>query len=298
VIWRRTIRVDGIEIVGAPRTPLRDLYYTVIGAPWWLDVLGIVFIFMTVNAVFAFGYRATGGIAGIGEATYLNYFFFSVQTMATIGYGAMYPQSMIAHALVTCEALVGITIVAITTGLLFSKFSAPHARVRFALSAVIHPMNGMPTLMFRLGNERSSSIVDATVRVIFTRTEHTAEGVKMYRLYDLPLERDRAHALSRSFTVLHRIGPGSLLHGATPESIARDEVELTVTVSGVDEATGQMMHARHTYLDPQVRWGARHADLLSDRPDGGLRLDLGPFDVLIPTEPTADFPYPRAAERV
>jgi inward rectifier potassium channel len=295
--WRRRLRPDEIEIVGAAPTPLRDLYYIVIGAPWWLDLLGIIAVFLVVNALFALAYRAAGGIVGVDES-YLSYFFFSVQTMATIGYGAMYPQSVFAHALVTCEAVVGITLVAITTGLLFSKFSAPHARVRFAAHAVITPLNGVPTLMFRLGNERSSNIVDATVRVVLTRTEHTAEGVKMYRMYDLPLERERAIALSRSWTVLHRLVPGTMLSGATPETLARDEVELTVTVGGIDEATGQALHARRTYLDPEVRWGVRHADLLTERADGGLRLDLGPFDDLVATAPTADFPYPRPGPEV
>jgi inward rectifier potassium channel len=293
-MFRRPPDPNQIEIVGVRPAPLRDLYYTVLAAPWWLDMVGAIVIFLGANLLFAVAYHVTGGIAGVeADRSFLSYLFFSVQTMATIGYGAMYPQSLLAHVLVTAEAIVGLGLVALTTGLIFSKFSAPRSRVRFAQHVAISPMNGVPTLMIRMGNERTSNIVEATVRVTLTRTEHTAEGVRMYRLYDLQLERDRATALSRSFTVLHRVVEGSRLFGASPEVLARDEVELTIALIGVDEATGQTLHARHTYLDSQVRWGVRHADLLFDRSDGGLRLDLAHFDALVPTKPTPDFPYPR-----
>jgi inward rectifier potassium channel len=294
LLRRRRLDPTVVEIVGARPAPLNDLYYTVLGAPWWLDMIGALVTFLAANVVFALAYRATGGIGGVQAPSFLIYFFFSVQTMATIGYGNLYPVTTSAHLLVTAEAVVGLGLVAMTTGLIFSKFSAPRSRVRFAEHVVIAPMNGVPTLMIRMGNERSSNIVEATVRVTMARTEHTEEGVRMYRFYDLPLERERAPALSRSFSVLHRLAEGSRLLGATPESLARDEVELTVSVIGVDEATGQTLHARHTYLDAAVRWGARHADLLFDRPDGGLRLDLAHFDELVATKPTSAFPYPRS----
>jgi inward rectifier potassium channel len=292
---RRKLDPNEIEVVGARPAPLRDLYYTVLGAPWYLDAAGAIGVFLAANLLFALAYDAIGGIGGIApaERTFSTYFFFSVQTMATIGYGVWYPQTATAHVLVTLEAVVGLGLVALSTGLIFSKFSAPRSRVRFAQHAVIAPLNGVPTLMFRLGNERSSRIVEATVRITLTRTELTDEGVRMYRLYDLKLERERAPTLSRSWTVLHRMVEGSLLFGASPESLQRDEVELSIVVMGLDEATGQTLHAGHTYLDGAVRWGVRHADMLGDRPDGGLRLDLTHFDELEPTKPTSSFPYPR-----
>ena len=295
MLGRRRLDPNEIEVVGARPAPLRDLYYTVLSAPWYLDAAGAIAVFLAANVLFALAYDAIGGIGGIApaERSFGTYFFFSVQTMATIGYGVWYPQTVTAHVLVTLEAVVGLGLVALSTGLIFSKFSAPRSRVRFAQHAVIAPLNGAPTLMFRLGNERSSRIVEATVRVTLTRTEYTDEGVRMYRLYDLELVRERAPTLSRSWTVLHRVVEGSLLFGASPESIQRDEVELSVVVMGMDEATGQTLHAHYTYLDGAVRWGARHADMLGDRPDGGLRLDLTHFDELVPTKPTSTFPYPR-----
>jgi inward rectifier potassium channel len=117
--------------------------------------------------------------------------------------------------------------------------------------------------------------------------------VTYYRMRDLVLERDRSPALSRSWLVMHRIDESSPLYGATPETLARDEVELLVTVVGIDETSAQNLHARHTYDHARVRWGARHADMLSERPDGGLRLDMGEFHRVVPTAPTPLFPYPR-----
>jgi inward rectifier potassium channel len=153
-------------------------------------------------------------------------------------------------------------------------------------------MDGVPTLMLRLGNERSNRIIEATVRVSIVRTERTKEGMLFYKMYDLALSRERSPALSRSWTAMHPITPASPLHGYTPERLKKDEVELFVTVSGVDDTSLQPVHARHKYTDEAIIWGARHADVLSEDPDGILVLDLARFHELTPTERTADFPYP------
>jgi inward rectifier potassium channel len=148
-------------------------------------------------------------------------------------------------------------------------------------------------LMFRLGNQRASQIIEARVRVVLVRTELTNEGVVYYRMHDLALERDRSPALWLSWTVMHPIDEASPLHGATPDTLARDEVELILTVVGIDETSAQNLSARHRYDHTRVQWGVRHADMLSERPDGGLRLDMGEFHRVVPTNATPTFPYPR-----
>jgi inward rectifier potassium channel len=282
-----------IEVLGAPRTPWTDLYHELLRAPWWLDLLGVAGLFLLINLVFAFAYRAVGGVAGARPDSLADHFFFSVQTMGTIGYGVLYPKSEAAQALVTSEVIVGVSLVALTTGVLFAKFSVPHARMQFAESATISPVNGVPTLMFRLGNERASQIIEATVRVVMVYTERTAEGVTYYRMRDLVLLRERSPAIARSWTVMHRIEESSPLHRASPASLERDEVEFILTVVGIDETSAQNMSARHTYDHSQVQWGARHADMLSERPDGGLTLDMNEFHRVVATKPTAEFPHPR-----
>jgi len=282
-----------IVVVGARSTPFSDAYDQALRAPWWLDLLGLSAVFLLANLLFAFGYLAVGGIVGARPGSLADHFFFSVQTMGTIGYGVMHPQSAGAEALVTCEVIVGVSLVALTSGILFAKFSVPRARMQFAEWATISPFDGVPTLMVRLGNERASQIIEATVRVVLIRTERTSEGVVYYRMRDLRLERERSPQLARSWTVMHPIDASSPLDGATPETLARDEVELMLTVVGIDETSAQNLHARHTYRDDQIRWGARHADMLSERPDGRLQLDVREFHRLVPTAPTPAFPYPR-----
>ena len=291
--FRRKPDPTEIVVVGAPRTPLSDLYHNLLRAPWWIDLLCLSALFLLLNLLFAFGYVAVGGIAGARPGSLADAFFFSVQTMGTIGYGVMYPLEAPAEVLVTLEVIVGVSLVALASGMLFSKFSIPISRMQFAEWVTITPVDGVPMLMFRIGNERASQVIEAQVRVVMIRTEHTAEGVLYYRMRDLKLERDRSPALSRSWTVLHRIDESSPLHGATPETLQRDEVELMLTVVGIDETSAQNLHARHTYLDKHVRWGARHADMLSELPDGRLQLDMREFHRIVPTRPTATFPYPR-----
>jgi inward rectifier potassium channel len=281
---------DEIEVIGLQRHPLRDSYHTLIRARWPVTISVLVGVFLAVNVLFALAFFFAGGISGAHGL--VDSFFFSIETAATIGYGEMFPTTKLTHFLVTVEAMVSLLMVALTTGLVFAKFSVPRARVRFAEHPVVSPYDGVPTLMFRLGNERDSRLIEAVLRVVMIRTEKTREGVTYYRMYDLQLERDRSPALARSWTVLHKLQPSSPLHGVTPESLARDEVEMTLTLVGLDEVSAQALHAQRRYLADEVRFGMRHADMLSERGDGGLQLDMGRFHELVETAPTEDFPYP------
>jgi inward rectifier potassium channel len=209
----------------------------------------------------------------------------------------MHPVSAAAESLVTAEVIVGVSLVALSSGMLFAKFSVPKARMQFAEWATISPFDGVPTLMFRLGNERASQVLEATVRVVLLRTETTAEGVTYYRMRDLLLERERSPAISRSWNVMHRIDGTSPLYGATPQTLEDVDAELILTVLGIDEASAQNIHARYRYTADQVRWGARHADMLSERPDGKMQLDMAKFHRIVPTAPTPSFPYPRDASQ-
>jgi inward rectifier potassium channel len=280
-----------VRVHGARKTPLRDFYYATLGQPWSVTLLMIASAFLAVNALFALGYWVAGGIANANPHSFADAFFFSVQTMGTIGYGAMYPASRAANWLVVAESIVGLTLTALATGLIFAKFSRPTARIVFSREAAISPMNGIPTLMFRIGNERRNPIVDAKIRVSLVRTELTHEGKTFYRMQDLKLTRDRALSLSRSWSVIHAIDETSPLRDATPDSLVRDEAELQVLVVGLDDTSMQPVHARHQYSVDCIRWGARLVDILSEADDGALVLNLRLFHDVEPTPPTSDFPY-------
>jgi len=250
-------------------------------------------VFLVANMVFAVAFMMTGGIAPLSHHSFIDAFFFSVQTMGTIGYGAMYPDSPSANVLVVIESTVSLLLTALSTGLVFAKFSRSTAAIVFSQKAVIAPMNGVPALTFRIGNLRGNQIVDAHISVVLIRTETTAEGSSFYRTLDLELIRGRALSLSRSWTVVHEVTPTSPLHGQTPESLAAAGVELQIMVIGMDDITMQTVHASHRYLASQILWGARHVDVLSETSDGDLLLDLTKFHATEPAEPTAEFPYPR-----
>jgi inward rectifier potassium channel len=283
----RTVTAPGadyqIRVIGVPRTPLRDLYHAILRASWPATFALIAVAYLAINALFAVGYLLTGGMANARAGSFADAFFFSVQTMGTIGYGAISPASTAANLLVVAESLTGLILTAMATGIVFARFSRPSARVEFTREVVITPVDGVPTLSFRLGNQRGNQIVDAQIRVVLTRTETTLEGRTFYRMYDLTLVRDRTLSLTRSFTVMHKIDATSPLFGADATTVAAQDVELTAMVVGIDDITMQAAHAAHRWTYGQLRWRMRHVDILEEVDPQLLVVDLRRFHE---TEPT------------
>jgi inward rectifier potassium channel len=280
------------HIVGGRRPGLRDLYHGLLRVPWWAAMATIVGGYLALNLLFAALYLVEGGVANARAGSFADAFFFSVQTMGTIGYGAMYPATPAANALVVAESVTGLLATALATGLVFARFSLTRARVVFSSRVAIAPMDGVPTVMIRLGNERRrNQIVDTHCRLTLSETTRTAEGVTMYRSLDLALVRAKASVITRSWTVQHRITPDSPLFGHTPESMVKGEVELNLALSGTDETSLQPIHARKLWFAREIVWGARLADVLTETEGGNMLLDLRRFHDLEPTEPTPDFPY-------
>src|SRR6202171_1624445 len=177
-------------------------------------------VYICINLVFAALYSVGGNcIAEMKPGSFLEAFFFSVQTLATVGYGHMYPQTLYGHVLTIVEIIAGMFWLAVITGLIFVRFSRPTARILFSKSMVISPFNGQPTLMLRVANLRHHSMVEAEFRVIFTRDEPTLEGETFRRFYPLKLDFDRLIIFPAALTLRHFIDEKSPLYGATPESL-------------------------------------------------------------------------------
>ena len=285
-----------VVVIGARAHPLRDAYHSLLRMSWLGVILWIAATFLFVNAIFAFGYFEVGGVTGARPGSYHDAYVFSVQTMATIGYGAMYPSGDGAHALVVGQSVAGVILTALATGIVFSRFAQSSGRIVFSKHVCISPMNGVPTVSFRIGNDAASTVFEAQVRLSVVRTEKTDEGMVFYRLLDATLTRDRSPMLSRSWTVLHPIDEKSPLFGLTPESCEANEIELMASVVGTDDTSKQPVHGRWHYRLDDFRWGARMADALSELPDGRLQLDTRKFDDIVATEPTERFPFPREAQ--
>ncbi len=284
----------GFRVLGEKHTPLRDFYHALLRLPWWATFSVIAAVFLLANTFFATVFVLVGGIAHARPGSFFDAFFFSVQTMGTIGYGALSPESSGANAVVVVESITGLTLTALATGLVFAKVSLSRARVIFSNEAVICPRDGVPTLMFRMSNQRGNQIVGAEIRVALGRTERTAEGEIFYRTLDLKLQRDHLLSLSRSWVALHSIDETSPLFAETPASVITKEIEIQVLVVGLDDISMQTVHASHRYFTHQLLWGRRLVDIVSEAEDGDIVLDLRKFHDTAPTVPTATFPYPTA----
>jgi inward rectifier potassium channel len=210
-------------------------------------------------------------------------FSFSVQTMATIGYGAMYPRSLSAHILVSIEVLIGLLGIAMATSLMFARFSRPTARVLFSKVAVISKYNGLPTLMFRVANLRNNWIVEAQVRVsLLLPNETSPEGYTMRRLYDLPLSRSQTPFLALTWVIMHPIEQDSPLFHLNEELFLQKEYQIFVSLTGLDATSSQTIHARHIYWTSDIFWNHRFVDVVLTTSDGSRYIDDAKFHDIVP----------------
>jgi inward rectifier potassium channel len=268
---------------GDPAAPLlSDLYFYLISVPWALLLLVVVVLFGFVNCLFAIAYMIDGGVANARPGSFADAFFFSVQTMATIGYGTMAPRSFGSNVLVSIEAMSGLVALAVVTGLVFARFSRPTARVRFSRVAVVAPRDGVPSLMFRVVNQRSNRIVEAQIHLVFSRWETTREGDSMRRFYDLRLVRSRNSLFSLSWTVMHPIVDESPLFGQTAASLKASRGLIVASLVGLDESFLQTIHVRYVWTADEIAWGMRFVDVLQELPDGSFSIDYSHFDEVVP----------------
>jgi inward rectifier potassium channel len=263
-----------------------DLYHYLLTASWPMLILIIALAFFAANALFAIGYYLDGGIENVHSGSYADMFFFSVQTMATIGYGKMEPYTLISNILVSIQALVGLLSIAMMTGLVFAKFSRPTARVRFCRYAVVSPRNGVPSMMFRMANLRANRIVEAEIHVVLAWDDATQEGEQIRAFRDLMTTRRRSAFFALTWTAIHPIDEHSALMGADIDVLAMRQAEIVVSIIGLDETFSQTVHARHSYRATDIVWNARFADILSAQPDGIREVNYALFDEVVPVEPS------------
>jgi inward rectifier potassium channel len=279
----RIERGQVVRRIGGKLHPLTDFYHTLMRANWPTTFGIILAALVFVNLIYAGVYVLLGdGIEGVRAGNFEDCFFFSVQTLATIGYGKMVPVTRAAHVVVTLEAFTGVIVTAVTTGILFAKFSRPTARVLFSRVCVIAPFEGKPTLMFRIANERANRIVQASVKLSALRFVKTAEGHALWRLIDLKLHRSDSAMFAITWTVFHTVDESSPLFGMDAESLAKESFGLVVTLVGLDETLAQTVHARHSWDHDQIVFDRRFVDVLTENEDGSRTMDLTKFHDTLP----------------
>jgi inward rectifier potassium channel len=264
-----------IIILGAEKRGLTDLYHQVLTMPAWGLPLFLAGAYLGANALFACLYLIFGGVDGMAHGSFADAFFFSVQTLSTIGYGGMTPKSTAANVIVTIEAFFALGLVAVSTGLIFARFSRATARVMFSRVAVITDFEGAPTLMFRAANQRGNQILEAEVTMNLLRQVSTQEGHTFRRFQELRVERARTPMFALTWTVMHTIDESSPLYGATAEDLKTWQAEVVIVMSGADDIFAQRIHARHSYLPEEILWNQRFEDVLSIDERGNRIIDYG-----------------------
>ena len=268
---------------GTPNELRRDLYFLFMEGSWTRLILFFIGLFLFVNVVFAALYMLEpGSVANVRENSFSDAFFFSIQTISTIGYGGMVPVTDYGHTLVTIEAVVGIIGVALVTGMMFAKASRPHSSVLFSRVAVVTRRQGVDTLMIRLGNARGNDVVDARLSLGVLVEETTPEGHTMRRLHDLKLVRSNTLIFALTWSVMHEITEDSPLHGMSWERPDEHLVALIAIMTGHDSTYAQTTHARHIYYPEDFRPGHRFEDILSEMEDGRMMIDYTKFHETLP----------------
>jgi inward rectifier potassium channel len=255
-----------------------DLYHDILTVSWPLFFLQLAAAYVAVNLLFAMFYVVDRhGIANARPGSFLDAFFFSVQTLGTLGYGVMAPRTLYTNLLVTVESFSGILTIALFTGIIFARFSRPFARVLFSNVAVVAPFEGVPTLMLRAANQRGEAIMDASVVVTLARQYTTLEGVTMRRFQELKLLRSSNSLFALSWTVMHAIDQDSPLYNLTPQQMADLDMEIVVMLNGLDEILSDRIYARHAYWAEEILWNRRFVDVISVSPNGDRVVDLTRF---------------------
>jgi inward rectifier potassium channel len=260
---------------------LRSLsaYHTLLSISWTRFFLLSAVAYFVTNTLFAGAYLLCGDGAlsgsraiGLGPR-FAEAFFFSVQTLATIGYGVLSPNGVAANLVATFEALFGLMGFALVTGLLFSRFSRPTPHVAFSRQAVVTPFRGKQAFMFRVANERSNQLTDVQARVILSRLEGP-EGARARRFYKLDLERPGVVFFPLHWVVVHAIDETSPLFGVTAEEFAAHDSEVLILLSAMDETFFQTVHVRSSYKAHEVAWNMKFVDMFLRAEDGIVGIDM------------------------
>ena len=273
------IRSGQVEFVkvGTEAWKWRDVYRWLLGLRWHQFAAFVFAVYVALNLFFAFFYSLDhNSVAGTTTSEwFLDCFFFSVQTLATVGYGHMYPQTIYGHIVSTVEIMTGVFLLAVMTGLIFVRFSRPVARVLFSRSIVIGPLNGKPTLMVRIGNENHHSMVEAKFRIMYSRDQPLSEGGDFRYFYDLKLHFDRLTVFPAALTLRHEIDDKSPLNGATAESLQAERALFLVSVVGIDPVIAAEVQTQKDYTFRDIKFGHRFVEIYTEHGGGRLTVDYG-----------------------
>jgi len=267
---------------GVPRYDWADPYRLAVSLSWPQFLFGLVGIYLLANALFALAYLAVPGcIANARPHVFTDAFFFSLETLATVGYGEFYPATLYGHGIASLEITTGVAFTAILTGLIFVRFARPRAKFVFATHPVITLHNAVPTLMLRVGNGRAVSMASAAARISVLIAETSVEGAIFRRTYELPLVRSTLPVFPLSWTLMHMIDSQSPLHGMDAAGLIAANVRTFVSFEARDPDLASMVHDMRVYDPQDVLFGMRYVDIITNDEFGQPVADLTKIDDVV-----------------
>ncbi|QQL50960.1 ion channel [Mucilaginibacter ginkgonis] len=284
-ISQRVVNKNGtinVKREGIPFFNTTNTYHKLISMRWPLFWLMVLSGYLITNLIFASIYVSIG-IRNLNGAEgkdflhhFLSAFFFSAQTLSTVGYGHISPSGVATNFIAAFESMMGLLAFALATGLLYGRFSRPTARIAFSDQLLVAPyqLTNGKGLMFRLANKRPNLLLEVTVEMIFSYNE-MVDGKPMRRFYTLPLERSHVSLLTLSWTVVHPLDENSPLHNVTREDLKNGNATFAVLVQAFDETFSQTVHARTSYMYDEMVWGARFTPTFYNDNEGKVHLHLG-----------------------
>ena len=275
------VRAGQFEFVkiNAKKFDWRDTYHFILTLTWSGFSALIFGIYLLINVVFAALYMLDAhAVAEMPPGSFLHAFFFSVETLATVGYGHMYPDSIYGHMISMLEIMVGMFGLAVITGLIFVRFSRPTARIYFSKVAVIAPFDGVPNLMIRVANLRHHAMVEPDFRMILLRSTITAEGDDVRRFRSLTLDFDHLIAFPAVLTVRHRIDEESPLFGMTPQDFQQQDIRILASIVGIETVIVAPVQGYGDYNCDQIEWNRRFVEIYAQNEQGDWTVDYGRID--------------------
>lgn len=279
------VRVGSYEFkkTGTSRFDLRDPYHLAVTLTWPQFLAALLTLYLSVNVVFAvLFWLIPGSVAHARPSSFADAFFFSIETLATVGYGEMYPATAYGHVVAATEIVCGLAFTAILTGLTFVRFSRPRAKLVFAANPVVAMHNGKPTLMVRIGNARAAMLLDAAAKLNVLIAETTAEGRQLHRALELRLERAHIPVFPLFWTIMHVLDERSPLHGYDAARAIAANAKVFVTLEAREPTLAAVVHDIRSYEPEDIRFGMRYVDAVTTADDGAPILDLTRIGTLEP----------------
>ncbi len=267
-----------MEKIGVPRFDISDPYHLALVMTWPQFFAGLILVYLAINFFFALlYYAAPGTVVNLPPGSLVDAFFFSIETLATVGYGNMAPVTLYSHIVSAVEIFVGMVLTATMTGLVFVRFSKPKARLLFASHAVVARSKGHARLMIRIGNGRMHALQDTSVRLTTLVDSVTADGQRFRRMEDLKLLRNDQPVFPLTWTLTHDITPDSplaALQTMTEAELDASTIRLMLSVTARDPALGAQVYAAHAYGHDNIKLDMRYADAITGNGDNHSIADM------------------------